>query len=69
LDPSTTVRVDGELRPRVERPWEAIAGIAVLWPHVRLGLGAGYGYYFIPGMDIALPQLRFIPDASLAIVL
>jgi hypothetical protein len=69
LDPSTTVRVDGELRPRVERPWEAVAGIAVLWPHVHLGLGAGYGYYFIPGMDIAVPQLRFIPDASLAIVL
>ena len=69
LDPSTTVRVDGEMRPRVERPWEAVVGVAVLWPHVRLSVGAGYGYYFLPGMDIAIPERRFIPDASLAVIL
>ena len=69
IDPYTTVQVDGQLRPRVEHPWQAVGGVAFLWKHFHLGVGAGYGNYFVPGMDIAVPQVGFVPEASLAVVL
>ena len=37
-------------------PWQAIGGVAFLWKHIHLVAGAGYGYYFLPGPDIAYPQ-------------
>jgi hypothetical protein len=63
------MNIDGRLTPRVEHPWEAIAGIALLWTHVRLMVGAGYGNYFVPGMDVPLPDKGFVPDALLTVVL
>ena len=69
LDPYTSVQVDGQLVPRTEHPWQAVGGVAFLWKHVRLTVGAGYGNYFVPGMDIAAPKQGFVPDASLAVVL
>jgi hypothetical protein len=69
LDPYTTVDVNGTAEPRIAHPWQAVAGVAVLWRHVHLILGAGYGYYFVPGMDIAYPKRTFVPDASLSVVL
>jgi hypothetical protein len=68
-DAFTTVNVAGTLSPRVEHPWQALAGVAFLWKHFHLIAGGGYGYYFIPGMDIAIPKKTFIPDLSLSVIL
>jgi hypothetical protein len=69
LDPYTTINVDGTAEPRVEHPWQAVGGVAFLWRHFHLILGAGYGYYFVPGMEIPYPKLGFVPDASLSFLL
>jgi hypothetical protein len=68
-DPYTTASLNGQFVPPVEHPWEAIGGVAFLWEHFRLTLGAGYGYYFLPGLDIANTKKTFVPDASIAVVL
>lgn len=68
-DPYTSVNVDGTALPRVEHPWNVIGGVAALWRHFHLIAGAGYGYYFLPGMDIPYPHLGFVPDLSLAVLL
>ena len=69
IDPFTTGTLSGQLVPAVQHPWQAIAGVAVLWRHFHMVLGAGYGHYFAPGLDIASPTRGFVPDASLAVVL
>ena len=69
LDPYTTVNVDGTAEPRVSHPWQAVAGVALLWKHFHLTAGVGYGYYFIPGMDIAYPKQTVVPDLSAAVLL
>ena len=47
----------------------AIGGVALLWRHFHLIAGAGYGYYFVPGIDIAYPNKGFVPDLSASFVL
>jgi len=69
LDPFTSADLNGQYTIKVQHPWEAIGGIAVLWKHFHLIVGAGYGNYFVPGMDISNPKKTFIPDVSLAVVL
>jgi hypothetical protein len=69
LDPFTNVTIDGQALQRVEHPWEAIAGVAFLWKHVHLIVGVGYGYYFVPGIDLPYPSRGFVPDGSLSVVL
>jgi hypothetical protein len=69
VDPYTTADVNGRAVAAVPHPWEAIGGIAVLWKYVHLILGAGYGYYFLPGLNLAYPQKTIIPDASLSVIL
>lgn len=69
IDPYTTGMLSGQYVPAVQHPWEAIGGFAVLWHYVHLSLGAGYGYYFVPGLDVANPKRTFVPDASIAVVL
>lgn len=69
LDPYTSVRVEGEMSPRVVHPWQVVGGLALLWPGVRVVLGAGYGNYFIPGIGIAFPDRTIVPDLSLWVVL
>jgi hypothetical protein len=69
LDPYTTVNVNGTAEPRISHPWQALGGVAFLWRHFHLIVGAGYGYYFIPGGDIAYRKRTFVPDASLSVVL
>jgi hypothetical protein len=69
LDPYTSVTVSGRAMPAAAHPWQAIGGIALLWKHVHLILGAGYGYYFIPGVQLAYPQKTFVPDASFSVLL
>jgi hypothetical protein len=68
-DPYTTATLNGQYVPPFKHPWEAIGGVAFLWEHFRLTVGAGYGYYFVPGLDIANTRKTFVPDASLAVVL
>jgi hypothetical protein len=68
-DPFTTATVRGQLVPGVQHPWEVIGGVAVLWKHFHMIVGGGYGYYFIPGMDIPNTSRTFVPDLSLAVVL
>jgi hypothetical protein len=68
-DPYTTGSLSGQFVPAVQHPWEAIGGIAVLWRYFHLIAGAGYGYYFVPGLDIANTKKTFVPDLSLAVVL
>ena len=41
----------------------------MLWHYVHLTLGAGYGYYFVPGLNIANTKKTFVPDANIAVVL
>ena len=68
-DPYTTVDVDGSAKARVSHPWMVVAGVAFLWRYVHLTLGAGYGYYFIPGVNLPYPNRGFVPDASVAVIL
>jgi hypothetical protein len=68
-DAYTTTTLSGQLTPGIKHPWEVIGGVAVLWKHFHMILGAGYGYYFLPGLDIPNTSRTFVPDASLAVVL
>ena len=68
-DPYTTATLRGQLTPGVKHPWEAIGGVAVLWKHFHLIAGGGYGYYFLPGLDIPNTSRTFVPDLSLSVVL
>jgi len=68
-DPYTTASLNGQFVPAVQHPWEAIGGVAFLWHYVHLTLGAGYGYYFVPGLDIPNTKKTFVPDASISVVL
>jgi hypothetical protein len=68
-DPYTSINVVGQVEPRVKHPYSAIAGAAFFWKHVRATIGLGYGYYFIPGIDIAYPKQTFFPDATLSVLL
>jgi hypothetical protein len=68
-DPYTTASLSGQYVPAVKNPWEVIGGAAFLWEYFRLTAGAGYGYYFVPGMDVANNRKTFVPDLSIAVVL
>ena len=68
-DPYTSINIDGTAMPRVEHPWNVVGGVAFLWKHFHLVAGAGYGYYFLPGLDVPSPHLGFVPDVSLAVIL
>jgi hypothetical protein len=68
-DASTTFQLNGEVVPRVQHPWQAVAGIALLWSRVHLIAGVGYGNYFAPGLDIAVPKRTVVPDLSLSVLL
>ncbi len=69
IDPYTMVEVNGQVSPRVKHPWVALGGVSFLWRYVHLSVGVGYGYYFIPGIDIAYPKQTIVPDASFAVIL
>jgi hypothetical protein len=69
IDPLTTATVNGQIVPAVEHPWNVTGGVAVLWKHFHLVAGAGYGNYFVPGIDVADPKRTIVPDLSLAVLL
>lgn len=65
LDPYTRVDASFEVRPTTPHPAMAVAGVALTWKHVGLIAGAGYGHYFVPGIDVALPYETVTPEGSL----
>jgi hypothetical protein len=69
VDQFTSASVEGRITPGFQHPWEIIPGVALLWQHVRVVLGVGYGNYFLPGMDIAIRGAGFVPDGSIYFVL
>jgi len=69
VDQFTTATVDGQIFPGITHPWNVVPGVALMWKHVRLTLGAGYGNYFLPGMDIAVRGAGFVPEGSFYVVL
>jgi hypothetical protein len=68
-DPFTQFQADARLALKDPHPYSVIAGAAFLWDHFRFTVGVGYGNYFIPGLNIAVPGKGFVPDASLYFVL
>jgi len=67
-DAATTASLDGEVVPRIQHPWEVIGGVAILLKHVHIIAGAGYGYYFVPGLEIPIQKRGFVPDGSLSVL-
>jgi hypothetical protein len=68
-DPFTQFQANARLTLKDPHPYAVIAGAAFLWEHFRFTVGVGYGNYFIPGLNIAVPGKGFVPDASLYFVL
>jgi hypothetical protein len=67
-DASTTASIDAEVVPRTQHPWEVIGGVAILLKHVHIIAGAGYGNYFVPGLEIPTQKRGFVPDGSLSVL-
>jgi hypothetical protein len=65
IDPYTSVNVAIEAKPLSDHPIEGLAGVALTWKYVGVVAGAGYGHYFVPGMNLALPYNGFVPEGSL----
>jgi hypothetical protein len=65
VDPYTTSHGSLEVRPRTTHPAMGIAGVALTWKHVGAVAGAGYGHYFVPGANLALPYNGVVPEGSL----
>ena len=65
LDPYTHVEASIEARPLESHPAMGIGGVALTWKHVGVVAGAGYGHYFIPGNNLALPYKGVVPEAEL----
>jgi hypothetical protein len=63
-DAFTTVQVEATGRPVVDHPWMGLGGVACTWRHVGFIAGAGYGNYFFPGLNIAIPSQGVVPEAS-----
>jgi hypothetical protein len=64
LDPYTHVTASLEANPLKDHPIEGIAGVGLTWKYVGVIAGAGYGHYFVPGMNLALPYNGFVPEGS-----
>jgi hypothetical protein len=65
LDRYTTAELAVDYRPTDENPWLAVAAVAFTWKHFGAVVGGGYGQYFIPGGNLAVPYRGFTPEASL----
>ncbi len=69
IDPYTSVTLNATMMPAHQHPWQAVAGAAFLWKHFHLTAGAGYGYYFVPGMQVAVPKQTVVPYLSAEVLL
>jgi hypothetical protein len=65
IDPYTNVQASLEAKPVSAHPAMGVAGVALTWKHVGLIAGAGYGHYFLPGANLALPYNNVVPEGSL----
>jgi hypothetical protein len=65
VDPYTHAQASLELKPTYSHPAMGVAGVALTWKHVGLVAGAGYGHYFVPGANLALPYNNVVPEGSL----
>jgi hypothetical protein len=65
IDAYTQGNVSLEVKPLAEHPAMGIAGVALTWKHVGVTAGAGYGHYFVPGINVPLPYLSVAPEAQL----
>jgi hypothetical protein len=65
LDRYTAAELAVDYRPTEENPWLAVAAVAFTWEHFGAVVGGGYGQYFIPGGNLAVPYRGFTPEASL----
>jgi hypothetical protein len=65
LDPYTHADASLEATPLKSHPAMGIAGVALTWKHVGVVAGAGYGHYFVPGANLALPYNGIVPEGSL----
>lgn len=68
VDDHTSATVEARLTARRQHPWVVLPGIALLWRHVHLMAGVGYGNVFVPGVDIPLTRQGWAPDFSLAVL-
>jgi hypothetical protein len=64
LDPYTHAEGTLEIRPTAPHPWQGTGAVALTWKYVGVIAGAGYGNYFLPGMNVSDPHVRVIPEAS-----
>ncbi|HVU50913.1 MAG TPA: hypothetical protein VHL80_09520 [Polyangia bacterium] len=65
IDPFTRAQASLEAKPAASHPAMGVAGVALTWRHVGLVAGAGYGHYFVPGANLALPYNNVVPEGSL----
>jgi hypothetical protein len=65
LDPYTHASASLEALPLKAHPAMGVAGVALTWKYVGLVAGAGYGHYFLPGANLALPYTNVVPEGSL----
>jgi hypothetical protein len=65
LDPYTRAQGALEIRTPTPHPWMAIGGVALTWKYVGVVAGAGYGNYFVPGMNVSNPHTTIVPEGSL----
>jgi hypothetical protein len=65
IDPYTRAQASLEAKPPYSHPAMGVAGVALTWKHVGLVAGAGYGHYFLPGANLALPYKNVVPEGSL----
>ena len=69
-DPYTTATLERPVRSRGAAPLGGDRRRSrCSGSYFHLTLGAGYGYYFVPGLDIANTKKTFVPDAIVAVVL
>jgi hypothetical protein len=65
IDPYTSAQASLEVKPTYTHPAMGVAGVALTWKHVGVVAGGGYGHYFLPGANLALPYKNFVPEGSL----
>jgi hypothetical protein len=65
LDPYTQATASLEVQQLANNPAMAIGGVALTWKHVGVIAGAGYGHYFVPGSNLALPYEGIVPEGSI----
>jgi hypothetical protein len=64
-DARTLATVQGEVVPTHEA-WMTVLGTEFSWKNLNLRLAAGYGFWFVPSLDVALSYEGVVADADVA---